>query len=193
MAILMIQGAAIAEAVVIGTDEAARLGAGEALVTVASVDGADGAVNAVIDVPVPPSRAWQVLLECERAPQFMPNLKACSVIQTGPTDSSGGPKWDEREHRVAWIALLPDLRSRFHSDYVFEKEIRFRKTTGDLDVLDGMWSLDPIDGGRATRLRYNARIGFSAMVPGFMVRSSLESDFPQFLQALKAEMIRTDR
>lgn len=179
-----------AQALVVGPDEAARLKAGEALISVVAADGADGDVKAVIDVPAPPSRVWDVLLECERAPQFMPNLKGCSVIQRGPLGRDGQTLWDEREHRISWLSIMPDLKTRFRSDYTFQKEIRFRKTTGDLDALDGAWSLEAIEGGRATRLRYSARIGFSALVPGFMIRSSLESDFPGFLQALKAEMIK---
>jgi uncharacterized membrane protein len=146
---------------------------------------ADGEVKASIDIPAPPSEVWRVLFDCARAPAIMPSLTSCSVLETGP-----GGRWDVREHRVRWISLLPEIASRFRSDYVQDQSIQFQLVSGDLSALDGEWRLAPIFYGAATRLSYNARVGFGALIPSFVIRNSLEADIPQFLQAIRTEAMR---
>lgn len=146
---------------------------------------ADGEVKASIEIPAPPSEVWRVLFDCARAPAIMPSLTSCRVLETGP-----GGQWDIREHRVRWISLLPEIASRFRSDYVQDQSIQFQLVSGDLTALEGEWRLAPIFRGAATRLSYNARVGFGALIPSFVIRNSLETDIPQFLQAIRTEAMR---
>ncbi len=159
----------------------------EPIVIVAAVDGPiDGQVEAVIDIPTSPSAVWSVLTDCIGAPAFLPNLRECSIIEAAPDGSS-----DVREHRVAsWASFLPDMRSVFRSDYVVERSITFQRTAGDLEHLEGTWSIRPIEGGAATRVTYLARVGFNPFVPGFLVRRSLASSVPAFLKTIRDEAIR---
>lgn len=146
---------------------------------------ADGEVLASIDIPAPPGEVWRVLFDCARAPAIMPSLTSCRVLETGP-----GGAWDVREHRVQWISLLPEIASRFRSDYIQEKNIRFQLIGGDLSALDGEWRLQPLFHGAATQLSYRARVGFGALIPSFVIRNALQSDIPRFLQAIRAEAMR---
>ncbi len=167
-------------------DDAARLKSGEALVNVTPDDaGADGRVDASIEVAAPASQAWAAMIDCARAPSFMPALKACKVLNSDP-----GGAWDVREHRVSWIAILPDIRSVFRSDYVENTSIRFSRVDGDFKVLEGDWRLEPVSGGKRTRLFYRARIAIALPLPAFMLRAALESDVPKFLIALRTEIER---
>ena len=176
-------------ALVLQPDDLSRLAAGEAVVHIGPAAApADGEINAAIDIPASPARVWAVMVDCARAPAFMANLKSCKVLQAGPNGA-----WDAREHRVQWLSILPEVRSVFRSDYVAETSIRFRRVEGDLKYLDGEWRLEPLKGGAATRLTYEARVGFHSLVPSFMVRSSLESDVPKLLQAIKTEVKRSPR
>ncbi len=159
----------------------------EPVITVAPVGGPiDGEVRGEIEIAAPPSVVWDVLSECARAGEFMPNLRQCRILESGP-----GLDWDIREHRVAsWASFLPDLRSVFRSEYEPGRRIVFRGLDGDLAHFDGEWRIAPIEGGQSSRVTYEARVGFHALVPGFLVRRSLERDVPVFLKTIQAEAER---
>ena len=174
-----------ARAEALSPDQLTRLKAGDALVSVEEESGeADGHIEAVIEIAAAPHRVWQVMTDCARAPRFVAGLKSCRVVERGPADA-----WDIREHRSSWISILPETISVFRSDYTLDKEIRFARVSGSLRYLKGSWRLDPLNGATRTRLRYSARIGVSAPVPGFMIRSALEADVPKLLKSLRAEIV----
>ena len=146
---------------------------------------ADGQILAAIDIPASPDRVWTVLLDCAGATSFMPSLRSCLILERGP-----GLTWDVREHRVQWTSFLPEMRSVFRSHYKQNVSIKFSRVEGDLAFLDGEWRLQPLPGGGGTRLIYDTRVGFHALVPGFMVRSALLDDIPKFLVTLRDEILR---
>ncbi len=167
-------------------DEITQLTTGVAVVRVTDIAGpADGEVRGAIDVPAAKSAVWGVLFDCAGAPSFMKSLQSCTVLEQG-----AGGAWDVREHQVQWTSFLPNVRSVFRSEYVKEQSIRFTRAGGDLQFLEGEWRLEPLAGGKATRIHYEARVGFNAMVPGFMVRAALMNDIPQFLGVIRAEALR---
>jgi len=144
----------------------------------------DGEVRASMIVAAPAAAVYSALTECARAPEVFPSLKSCRVVEGG-----AGRSWDVREHKVAsWASFLPDMRTVFRSEYVPNRSIGFRLLSGDLQHLDGGWQLEPVTGG--TRVTYEARVGFSAFVPGFLVRQSLVADVPKFMVAIRDESIR---
>ncbi len=168
-------------------ETSARLAAGEAVVSVVPAKApADGEVRATIDIPAPAAAVYGALTECERAPEVFPSLKNCSVLETGP-----GAAWDVRTHTVAsWASFLPDMSTVFRSDYQKNRRIAFKLVSGDLQHLEGEWVLEPLPGGAATRVSYRASVGFHALVPGFLVRQSLQKDVPRFLASIKQEALR---
>jgi ribosome-associated toxin RatA of RatAB toxin-antitoxin module len=174
----------IASAEGLNAEQLARLKAGEALVSVEEDSGeADGHIEAVIEIPASPHRVWQVMIDCARAPKFVSGLKSCRVVEQDPKGA-----WDIREHRSKYLSMLPETVSVFRSDYALDKDIRFERVSGSLRFLKGGWRLESLDGGARTRLRYSVRVGISAPVPGFMIRSALESDVPKLLKALRSEV-----
>jgi ribosome-associated toxin RatA of RatAB toxin-antitoxin module len=164
-------------------EQLARLKAGDALVSVEEdTGGADGHIEAAIEIPASPHQVWQVMTDCARAPKFVAGLKSCRILEQEPAG-----KWDIREHRSQWMSMMPETISVFRSDYTLDKEIRFQRVSGTLKFLQGSWRLQPLNDGTRTRLRYSVRIGVSAPVPGFMIRSALEADVPKLLKALRTE------
>jgi uncharacterized protein YndB with AHSA1/START domain len=162
-----------------------RLRAGEVLIDVrADPQGATGLIQAVVDIPAPPQRVWQVMVDCERSKRTIPSLKTCRV-----TERAADGLFDVREHVVQWIWPLPSVRSVFRSDYQPFQRIAFRKIEGDLELLEGEWRLEPLSGGTATRLSYRARITPGWPVPGELVRSAIEADVPNTLAALRREAV----
>jgi ribosome-associated toxin RatA of RatAB toxin-antitoxin module len=166
-------------------EQVQRLKSGDALVSVEPDDGdADGHIEAAIDIPASPHSVWTVMLDCARTVKFVQHMSSCTVTQR---DVKG--TWDIREHHSRWLSMLPETISVFRSDYVTDKEIRFERVSGSLRYLKGAWQLEPLYGGKQTRLFYSVRIGISAPVPRFMIRSQIEADVPKLLTALRKEVM----
>lgn len=170
----------------LNADEEARLARGEVVMQIVGEPGPGGRLRAAIDIPAPPAAVWRVMLDCARAPAYVPGLEACTVLET----TSDG-RADIREHRLRWIALLPTLTVRFRSDYVIEREIRVERVGGDLAAMQGVWRLEPRNGGVATRLHYDFRIVPRMPLPAGLVRASLRRDAPHVLTAVRAEVARS--
>lgn len=167
------------------SEEDARLRRGDVVARIVQERGPGGRLVAAIDIPAPPSAVWSVMLDCERAPAYVPGLDSCRIEAVAPDGRS-----DVREHRIRWIALLPRLTLRFRSDYVAEREIRITRISGDLAAMQGAWRLEPLDDGRATRLHYDFRIVPSTLLPSGMVRAGLLRDTPKVLEAVRTEVAR---
>jgi uncharacterized protein YndB with AHSA1/START domain len=184
---VLIAGAALLPparaAMEIGPAEDARLERGETLVQV-HVDEAEdaAAVAAAIDIRAAPEVVWAVMTDCERAPRFVPDLVSCRVLERDPAGA-----WDVREHMIDWAWFMPTIRNVFRSDYEPNRRLRFKRIAGDLMRSEGEWRLEPRDGGKATRLHYMALIAPSSLVPPSMALSSVRSDVPKVLEALRRE------
>lgn len=160
-----------------------RLSRGEILVNVKRVRIGDGAqVLAAVDIPMPSSRVWPIMTDCERAPTFVPGLASCKVLQR---DAAGA--WDIREHVSSPGWPLPDFRTVFRSFYEPTRRVRFSRVDGDLKRSDGEWLLLPLDGGGSTRVIYTAEVEYDTWVPAFLVRDHLATQMRSVLVALRNE------
>jgi ribosome-associated toxin RatA of RatAB toxin-antitoxin module len=164
----------------------ASLAAGEVVIKVeADQQPSVARIDAAIDIPAAPARVWAAMLDCARAPKFIDGLVSCLVLERDPTGSR-----DVREHVVSWGALWPKIRSVFRSDYDVNRSISFQRVAGDIDVLEGTWTLEALSPGGATRVRYIARVGKETMIPGALIRAAIESDVPKTLRSLRKEVLR---
>ncbi len=166
-------------------DEEARLRRGEVVARIIQERGPGGRLVAAIDIPAAPSVVWSVMLDCARAPAYVPGLDSCRIVEAA---ADGGS--DVREHRIRWIALLPRLTLRFRSTYIAEREIRVTRISGDLAAMQGAWRLEALNDGRATRLHYDFRIVPSTLLPSGLVRAGLLRDTPKVLEAVRTEVAR---
>jgi ribosome-associated toxin RatA of RatAB toxin-antitoxin module len=172
-------------AAISGSDEA-RLVRGDVILTMQrDPAGASGQVEAWIDIPAPPSLVWSTMNDCAHAAKFVPNLVSCTVIATDPAGA-----WEIREHIANPGWLLPNVRSRFRADFEPERIMRFAQIDGDFEVMQGQWTLTPLEAGAGTRLRYEARLKPKTWAPDFLVREIVETDAPNTLKALRQEVIR---
>jgi uncharacterized protein YndB with AHSA1/START domain len=175
-------------AITIDTAAEARLAAGGVLVE-AAVDEAEEAarVSAVVDIAATPETVWAVMTDCARAPNFVPNLVSCRILESDP-----GGAWDVREHIVDWAWFLPNVRNVFRSDYERPRVLRFKRVDGDMARSEGAWRLEPLKGGAATRLFYSALLSPKSWIPPSMALSSVKEDVPKVLLALRRECTRTN-
>lgn len=182
---MMLALAAALSIAISGSDEAG-LARGDVILNVQrDGGGAAGAIDAWIDIPAVPALVWSTMNDCAGAPSFVPSLLSCKVIEADPAGA-----WEIREHVADPGWLLPNVRSRFRADYDAMREIRFAQIEGDFDVMQGRWTLTPLNGGAATRLHYQARVKPKTWAPDFVVRRIVENDAPDTLRALRAEIIR---
>lgn len=141
--------------------------------------GASGAVSAAIDIDAPPAKVWAVLIDCAGVPRLMVNVRSCRVLSRDPAG-----RWDVRE-QVTNASLLPAVRTVLRSDYDYARSVRFHRIDGDFKVLEGRWSLAPLDGGTRTRVTYESRMTAPFAAPGFIVRAVLRKDLPRTLINLR--------
>ncbi len=116
----------------------------------------DGGVTASFFVAAAPERAYAILTDHPRLPEFMPNLDACTVRKHGPG-------WAEVEMRNAKGTMV--LRRVFDPP----RRIRWTLVEGSmLKRVDGSWRLDGVDGG--TILTYDSEVETTVPVPGFIIQ-----------------------
>jgi carbon monoxide dehydrogenase subunit G len=180
------RAAALAIFVVICVAPAAagsRLDAAEPAVSVAPTSAGDTVeIKASIDIAAPRTKVWSIMNDCARAMRFIPGLTSCRVLERDPAG-----RWDIREHRISWMWFLPDVVSVFRSDYDPPARLRFHRIGGTLKRSDGEWRLAVIDGGRATRVSYDATLSADIPAPQFMVEAALKRDIAKVLRGLRRE------
>ncbi len=175
-----------ARAISLTAEQRRQLAAGEIIVSVEPDEqGASARINAAIDIAATPDAVWATMLDCKRSLKYVRGLVGCRVVTADATGST-----DVREHLVSWIALLPQVRSVFRSEYMRPLSIKFKRVDGDIEVMEGMWQLEPMRAGAATRLHYSARVGKKTLVPGAIIRAAIESDLPKTLGAMRLEVLR---
>ena len=157
------------------------LARGEAWADVsADPDGISGRVRGVVDIDAPPERVWAVMTDCATARKLMTNLASCKVLLG---DQQRG--WDVREHITKRNLIFPGMRIVFRSDYEPVSRIRFKLVEGDLKVEQGEWRLQPLAGGKRTRVFYENRLAVDWPVPKGMMRQALRKDTPKVLGNLR--------
>lgn len=167
----------------------AMLARGEAHADVwADPDGISGRVRGVIDIDAPPQQVWTVMTDCATARKLMSNLSSCKVLSG---EQARG--WDIREHMTRRNLIFPGMRIVFRSDYEPYRRIRFALVEGDLKTQQGEWRLQPLRGGKATRVFYDNRLAVDWPVPKAMIREAMRRDTPKVLVNLRRACEATDK
>ncbi|CAN5655457.1 SRPBCC family protein [soil metagenome] len=146
-------------------------------------DGASGLIRAAEEIAAPPEVVWAVLVDCDLAPRMAASLKSCRILERDPAG-----RWDLRE-QIVRPGLMPRFRSIVRSDFEAPRRLRFRRTGGDLKILEGEWRLAPLDSGRATRVVYESRAASPYAVPASLARLALRRDVLSAMAALKRESL----
>jgi len=159
----------------------AMLARGEAHADVsADPDGISGRVRGVVDIDAPPKHVWKVMTDCATARKMMANVIGCRILSG---DQARG--WDVREHVTRRNLIFPGMRIVFRSDYEPYRRIRFNLVEGDLKLQQGEWRLQPLRGGKGTRVFYENRLAVDWPAPKAMIREALRKDTPKVLVNLR--------
>lgn len=181
MALALWAMGASAQAFELSAKAQAALARGEAHAEVTpDPDGVSGRVRAVVDIAAPAEKVWAIMTDCATAGLMITNLSRCRILSG---DQRRG--WDIREHVTRRTFVFPSMRIVFRSDYEPFSRIRFHLVEGDLKVEQGEWRLQPLDGGKRTRVFYDNRLAVDWPVPKALMREALRKDTPKVLMNLR--------
>jgi uncharacterized protein YndB with AHSA1/START domain len=143
--------------------------------------GAAALSRAVVDIDAPPAVVWKVLMDCAAATRIMPSNRGCRLLDHDP-----GGKWNVREH-IMKTPLMPKVRTVFREELDPQRRMTVTRVEGDLKVLAGEWRLEPLSGGKRTRVSQEMRMqpGFSA--PGGLVRQFVRGEISAGMANLRRE------
>jgi carbon monoxide dehydrogenase subunit G len=144
-------------------------------------------VHAAIDIGARPATVWAVITDCDRAPKFVPNMESCRIVERDPKD-----RWQVRE-TVLNIMLLPRIRSLSRLEFDKGRRIAFKQAGGgDMRIAEGEWRLEPLQKGKATRLRYDAVLALNMAVPHFLVENVANRDVPALMKNIERESLEDE-
>jgi uncharacterized protein YndB with AHSA1/START domain len=137
-------------------------------------------VRAAVKVNATPETIWRVLTDCEHAANFIPGVKRCRRVQSGPDDA-----WEivEQEAKYSW--WMPAVTTVIRAAYERPHRIDFKRISGDLKQEDGNWVLESGPDG-ATIVEYELYVDPGFWIPRVLLRHSLRSELPAALTAVRA-------
>ena len=135
-----------AQAIELDTDDWEQLSKGQVLVDTQTIEGRRR-VEAAVLIAQQPEGIWDVMLDCDAAPEFVPSMQRCTVLEQFPEDTSVEPEWQIIEHEVKYGWLAPKTVYQFKADYKTNQHISFSRISGDLNELEGDWQLLSIEPG----------------------------------------------
>ncbi|CAN5148398.1 SRPBCC family protein [soil metagenome] len=150
--------------------------------------GRGGSVRAMIDIEAPPDAVWRTILDCQRAARMTPSVRRCTVLSRDPSGRS-----ETREHVIKWSFMLPAFHSISRLELDPQRRIAFRCVDGDIKDCDGQWLLEPLDGGKATRVTYENRARAPFGMPSGLAAMAMRRDVPAALRALRRESVAAAR
>jgi hypothetical protein len=112
-------------------------------------------------------------------------MESCRIVQQEPR----GVQIRESIHNVT---LLPRIRSLSRVEFDNGRRMSFTKAGGDMRIAEGEWRLDPIEKGKATRLRYDAVLALNMSVPNFMVENIATRDVPALMKNIEHESLEDE-
>ena len=128
---------------------------------------------------------WATMVDCDQAPEFVPNLISCEIIEAAEDGA-----YDIRKHIITYSFIGLRIENIFRSDYKPYSEIAFKLVGGDLERQEGVWSLGASDEGEATLVIYDAYVALGKPVPRFLVRRGMRKDMPKVLLSLREQVLK---
>jgi len=134
-------------------------------------------VAALIDAP--PEAIWSVLTACELAPEYVPHVQSCRLLER-----RDGGRAELFVQVVKPAFFLPRFEHVFRLDYDPYRHIDVSRVSGPLEFMQGTWDLLPQPDGQ-TLLVYDFEVDPGMPVPRFWVRATLRRDLPRIVAAVR--------
>jgi len=155
------------------------LEAGEILVDFGDHENFRGHIRSAVSIDAPVEYVWAILKDCDSAPDFVPTVQDCELVDTHPDQSS---QVFRQRIKLAWY--LPGFAHEFRLTYYPYHRIEVSRVSGPLAVLSGTWWLEAGD-DQNTTLVYSLRFEPGMPIPRFVIGRILQRDVPAILAAVR--------
>ncbi|MBI4533494.1 MAG: SRPBCC family protein [Candidatus Melainabacteria bacterium] len=125
-----------------------------------------------------PEQVWQVLTDYDNASLVFPNLRKCQVVQ-----DKGATKIVC--HEVQPSGVPGTFKYVLEIKEIAPRMLEWHRVKGDFRDVDGLWKLEPSDGGRCTLVTYAAYVNGGLFMPQPLIRRQFRIDIPGVMAALK--------
>jgi len=157
---------------------AAQLASGEVAIELEK-DGPITLVEAAIIVSSDPETIWDILVACEIAPEYVPNVVACRSLEV--LDDGAAELFIQT---VKPAFFIPAFEHVFRMDYMPYEQISISRVSGPIKHLSSAWHLVARDGGDVL-LTYSLAVDPGIPIPRLFVRQTLRRDLPKVLLAVR--------
>lgn len=124
-----------------------------------------------------PDEVWHVLTDYNNAHRTFPMMKKCQVIE-----DHGCTKL--MKHVVAPSGLIGTYEYVIELKETDKKSLEWKRVSGSFKEVDGWWRLEPVDGGRHTRVTYATYVNGGMFMPQGMIKRQFRTDMPQVMALL---------
>jgi ribosome-associated toxin RatA of RatAB toxin-antitoxin module len=146
-------------------------------------------VEAVADLSVGIPRAWEVLTDYGRFPEFVPDLHESRVL------SREGPRVVvEQKGEARFLFFSYPIEVRLAVTEYPRQRIESRAVSGNFRELRSVYTLEPREGG--ARLRYQGRLVPDFQLPLFgtwVLRNNVEATFRAMVEEIEKKPATGDR
>ena len=168
-------------------EEWVRLARGEVVIGAEkSQQGHGGRVLSAILIDSPVEPLWEVMVDHQRTPEFVPGLRDCRILERNE-------EGELLEHRVKPSWFLPEMTYVFRAWYRVYKRIDFKRIRGDLKALEGSWFFEETGGGNQTILRYSVYVDPGFFLPQWLVRPLLKGELTNLMYAIRKRVAELSR
>jgi len=135
-----------------------------------------------IEFAAPPGAVMEVLVDFERYPEFLPEMRAARVLRR-----------DDHSWEVAFtLELIRRVQYTLRLERDGESSLRWSMVEGIFRSNDGAWRLAP-QGADATVARYEIDLDPGLYLPGSFVQTLVTRLLPEMLGRFKARIEDPDR
>ena len=145
-----------------------RLRAGEVLVRAYDNGEAGGAAEVTALFHAAPATIWQTLEDCEANFRFVVGLEVCEVEIISE-------RYAKTRQVVNKPGLVPRTEFRFESIREPHRWVVIHGLSGDLEILEGSWRFDPVEGDDAVLVRHEIRVKPRFPTPRWLVRRTRDT------------------
>ncbi len=138
-----------------------------------------GHIRAAVLIDATAERVWAILEDCENAPEYVPNVLSCELVETLEQENA-----QIFRQRVKPRWYLPRFEHEFRVDYQPYTRIDVNRVSGPLGKLEGTWRLLPRNGGGII-LMYFLDFEPGLPIPRSIVGRILGHDLPVILAAVR--------
>jgi len=138
---------------------------------------------AVVRIEAKPEFVWEIMLDHERVPNYVKELRESKLLETGEN-------WKVVQHKLKMSPLLPRFEYVFKEQYGPDYTIEFNRISGAFRELSGQWKLVSEQDDDHALLLYTTYVDFGWYIPKSWVKKGISKRVPNLLNAFRDEVYR---